>query len=109
MVRSSLDSLKRQLQSNSSEGAVERMRDARINGWAQSSLLPAERLRIALTVHVSARSDRAEVGVLVTDHLEDVTLGIYSTSVPLGADYQEVGALVVELLVNALQEHHAPF
>lgn len=83
--------------------------DSRVNGWGQSHLLPPEHLRIALTVHVAAASTSAQVGVEVTDHGEGITLGIWTASCPLGPSYEEVGALVAELAVSALREHHSPF
>jgi hypothetical protein len=83
--------------------------DARVNGWSQSHLLPPEHLRIVLTVHVAATATSAQVGVLVKDHGEDITLGIYTTSVKLDTAYDFLCDAVNDLLVSALNEHHVPF
>jgi hypothetical protein len=83
--------------------------DARVNGWAQQSILPPEHLKIALTVHVDAAQTSAQVGVKITDHGEGIILGMYTCSVPISATYVEIEHIVSDLLLSALTEHHSPF
>jgi hypothetical protein len=81
----------------------------RVNGWSQQSLMPPEHLRIALTVHLSATSDSATVGIRVTDHGEGVILGMSCTPVPVDGNYTAIVEEVTGLLQAALSEHHFPF
>jgi hypothetical protein len=84
-------------------------RDPRVNGWAQSSLLPPEHVRILVSVHFDADADKVQVGVSVTEYVEEVTLGVYTACVPFSGTFEAVEELASALLKSALSEHCGPF
>lgn len=84
-------------------------RDTRVNGWAQSTLLPPENLRIEATLHLDAASDTARVGIHVSDYVTDATLGIYTAPVSVSESTSDAVALLTELVEAALREHYSPF
>ncbi len=86
-----------------------RTRDARVNGWAQSALLPPENLRIEVTIHMAVGSDVVQVGIHCSDHVNDTVLGIHVSKVPMSPDSGPVLDLVSDLVEAAISEHWYPF
>lgn len=84
-------------------------RDARVNGWSQSHLLPPESLRIAATIHLDSAVDVCRVGIHISDPVTDTVLGIYSAPVSISGGTNDAVALVTELVEAALREHYSPF
>lgn len=81
----------------------------RVNGWAQSSLLPPEHVRIEITVHLTSGAPTARVGVHVSDHGTGDTLGIFTEDVPCDRETDAVVASAIDLLSGALREHWYPY
>jgi len=75
-------------------------------GWSQQTLLPPEHVRIELTAHYEAGSDYVQVGVHVTDHLDDTTIALYTRKVK---GFDTARDELMFMLDSAVSEHVHPF
>ena len=80
-----------------------------VNGWSQSALIPPDRVRIEVSIHLSASSHRAQMGVEVRDGLTDQILGLSTVSIDHSYDSDAIAQWAAEAIRMAVSEHYFPF